>query len=55
MRNDIKMTNIEQQALYVSPLVKTIEIMTLSIICQSGGNRGMGEENYGDGGFEEWN
>ena len=44
----------EQQLFYVSPTVKTIEINTTVIICQSGGNggnKGMEEVDYGDGGF----
>ncbi len=31
------MTKKEQQQIYVSPKVKTIEIKTQAIICQSGG------------------
>ena len=43
----------ESQSIYVSPQVKTIEIKTHSIICQSRGNKSMWEVYYLDGGFEE--
>lgn len=46
------MTKIEQQQVYVSPRVKTIEIKTQAIICQSG-NQSMDWQDLGDGGFEE--
>ena len=38
----------EQQTIYVSPKVKTVEIKAQAIICQS-----MYEKDFGDGGFEE--
>lgn len=46
------MAKKEQQPFYVSPKVKTIEIKTQAIICQSG-NQSMGWQDLGDGGFEE--
>lgn len=48
------MTKKEQQLFYVSPKLKTIEVKTHSIICQSGGNESMEEVYYGDGGFKEY-
>ena len=47
------MTKKEQQPFYVSPQVRTLEIKTHAIICQSGGNGSMGEVDYGNGGLEE--
>ena len=46
------MTKKEQQTIYVSPQVKTIEFKAQAIICQSG-NQSMGWQDLGDGGFEE--
>ena len=42
------MTKKEQQPIYVSPKVKTVEIKTQAIICQSGGIDNM--QRDGDGG-----
>ena len=39
--------------LYVSPKVKTVEIKTQAIICQSGGNESMPEYDWGNGGFKQ--
>ena len=47
------MTKKEQQQIYVSPKVKTIEIKTQAIICQSGGNRSMGENELNEDDFEQ--
>ena len=47
------MTKKEQQPFYVSPQVRTLEIKTHAIICQSGGNEDLKEVYYGDGEFEE--
>ena len=47
------MTNNEQQPIYVSPKLKTIEFKTQSIICQSGGNRSMGENELNEDDFEQ--
>ena len=46
------MTKKEQQPIYVSPQMKTIEIMAQAIICQSG-NQTMDWQDLGNGGFEE--
>ena len=46
------MTKKEQQSIYVSPQVKTIEIKSQAIICQSGNQR-MDCQDLGDGSFEE--
>ena len=46
------MTKKEQQPIYVSPQVETIEIKAQAIICQSGNQR-MDWQDLGDGGFEE--
>ena len=46
------MTKKEQQPIYVSPQVKTIEIKAQAIICQSGNQR-MDWQDLGDGSFEE--
>ena len=46
------MAEKEQQPFYVSPQVRTMEIKTHAIICQSG-NLSMEEIYYGTGGFEE--
>ena len=41
------MTNKEQQPIYVSPKVKTVEIKTQAIICQSGGIDNMQRDEDG--------
>lgn len=46
------MTKKEQQPFYVSPQVRTLEIKTHAIICQSGNQR-MDWQDLGNGGFEE--
>ena len=46
------MTKKEQQPFYVSPQVKTLEIKTQAIICQSG-NRSMGENELNEDDFEQ--
>lgn len=38
---------------YSAPLCKVIEVSAQNIICQSGGNNGMNEDYYGNGGFHE--
>ena len=38
----------EQQTLYVSPKVKTVEIKAQAIICQSGSNEGYSNTNDPD-------
>ena len=47
------MTKKEQQPFYVSPQVRTLEIKTHTIICQSGGNRSMGENELNEDDFEQ--
>ena len=49
------MSRNEQQPIYESPKVQTIEIKVQSMLCQShsGGNTPMYEVDYGDGGFTE--
>ena len=47
------MTKKEQHPFYVSPQVNTIEIKTRAIICQSGGNRSMGENELNEDDFEQ--
>ena len=47
------MTKKEQQQPYVSPVVKTLEIKTRAIICQSGGNKSMGERELNEDDFEQ--
>ena len=47
------MTKKEQQPFYVSPKIKTVEIKTQAIICQSGGNRSMGERELNEDDFEQ--
>ena len=51
-KNDNEMTKKEQQPIYVSPQVETIEIKAQAIICQSVNQR-MDWQDLGDGGFEE--
>ena len=46
------MTKKEQQPIYVSPKVNTVEIKTQAIICQSG-NRSMGENELNEDDFEQ--
>ena len=46
------MTKKEQQPIYVSPQVKTIEIKAQAIICQSVGNRSMYERELDEKDFE---
>ena len=46
------MTKKEQQPIYVSPKMKTVEIKTRAIICQSG-NRSMGESELNEYDFEQ--
>lgn len=41
------MTKIEQQPIYVSPQVKTLEIKTHAILCQSGGIDNMWRDDDG--------
>mgnify|MGYP003298816592 CR=1 FL=1 len=47
------MTKKEQHPIYVSPLVKIMKIKTHAIICQSGGNRSMGENELNEDDFEQ--
>ena len=47
------MTKNEQQPFYVSPEAVTIEIKAQAIICQSGGNRSMGENELNEDDFEQ--
>ncbi len=47
------MTKKEQHPIYVSPQVKIIEINAQAIICQSGGNRSMGERELNEDDFEQ--
>ena len=47
------MTKKEQQPFYVSPQVRTLEIKTHAIICQSGGNLSMGENELNEDDFEQ--
>lgn len=47
------MTKIEQQPIYVSPKMKTVEIKTRAIICQSG-LTGSQNEEYGIGNTDDW-
>ena len=47
------MTKKEQQQVYASPQVEIIEIKTQAIICQSGGNRSMGENELNEDDFEQ--
>ena len=42
----------EQQTLYVSPQVKTVEIKAQAIICQSGGINSMSIDEDGGSDFE---
>ena len=42
----------EQQTIYVSPKVKTVEIMAQAIICQSGGINSMSIDEDGGDDFE---
>ena len=46
------MTKKEQQSIYVSPYMATMDIETQAIICQSGNQR-MDWQDLGNGGFEE--
>ena len=47
------MTKIEQQPIYVSPKMKTVEIKTRAIICQSG-LTGSQNESYEEGDTSNW-
>ncbi len=50
------MTKKEQQPIYVSPKVTTIEIKAQAIICQSGQSFGLGNDTYSSGDSEDpWN
>ena len=46
------MINTEEKQTYASPRVKTVEIRSHGIICQSG-NEPIKEVDLGDGGFTE--
>ena len=52
-KNDKEMTKKEQQPFYVSPQMRTLEIKPQAIICQSGGNRSMGEIELDEDDFEQ--
>lgn len=46
--------NNHTKTTYASPKVKTVEIKTRTVLCQSG-NESIREKDCGDGGFEEYN
>ena len=46
------MTKKEQQQIYVSPDMATMDIETQAVICQSG-NRSMGENELNEDDFEQ--